>query len=396
MPKLLIINVSCNQGSTGTIAEQIGLMMQANGWDVYFAHGARYIGNSHLKTYQIQNKWNEYLHASKSLLFDADGYGSTIATQKLIRFINQIQPDIIHLHNIHGYYINFKLLFKYLNSTGIPIVITLHDCWTFTGHCTHFVTANCGKWRTGCERCPQIHSVPKSLFLDRSKNNYISKMKWIGGNQNLHFVCVSGWMESVLKQSMYKHHPIHLINNGIDINIFKPAREKNHIKFSILGVSNQWTKSKGLYDFFKLRELLAEDEYEISLVGLSSRQINILPSGINGIVSTNNKEELAKLYSSSNVFINPTYADTFPTTNLEALACGTPVITYNTGGSPESVNSKCGCVVQQGDVLGLVNEIIEMKNNPKSSDYCRTHAINNYDKNICLSKYHNLFLSLIF
>lgn len=395
MPKLLQITITCNQGSTGKIAEQIGLLMKKKGWEVYLCHGARFVNESQLKTYQIQNVFEEYFHALKSMMFDADGLGSVYATKRLVEYIKQVNPDIIQIHNLHGYYLNFKLLFEYLNSTNIPIVMTLHDCWNMTGHCTHFVTANCDKWKIGCGDCPQIHSVPKSLFIDRSKRNFELKKQYIAYNKNVHFVCVSEWIEGILKQSMYKDHPIHLIKNGVDINTYRPSVAKKNDKFRILGVSNPWSKEKGLYDFFKMREILPIDQYQITLVGLNERQITSLPEGIQGILRTNNQQELVDLYSQSNVFVNPTYADTYPTTNLEALACGTPVVTYCTGGSPESITSEVGVVVEVGDVVGMASVLSKMKDAPLSSEACRNHAETNFDKEKSFEKYLNLYNDLV-
>lgn len=395
MPTLLQINITCNQGSTGKITEQIGLLMKSRGWIVYLAHGARFVNPSQLDTYQIQDKKGEYLHALKSLLFDSDGLGSSKATMALVEYIKEIKPDLIQIHNLHGYYVNFRILFDYLNSTNIPVVMTLHDCWIFTGHCVHFVTANCDKWKKGCDNCPQIHSVPKSLFLDRSKRNFELKKIYIGGNKNLYFVCVSRWIELFLRQSMYKDHPIQLISNGIDLKTYRPSKLKGMDKFRILGVCNPWSKEKGLYDIFELRKILSKDDFEITLVGLTQKQKDNLPEGINGVLRTSDQNELVDLYSSSNLFINPTYADTFPTTNLEALACGTPVVTYNTGGSPEAIDEKTGAVIEQGDIVALAQVIMQMKQSPLSSEACRKRAEELFDKDRCFIKYIKLYEELL-
>jgi len=394
MPTLLQITVALNKGSHGKIAEQIGGLMKERGWEVYIAHGARYVNASQHKSIQIQSKLGEYRHKIKSLLLDADGLGSNKATQRLIETIKQIKPDIIQIHNIHGYYLNFKLLFEYLNTTSIPIVMTLHDCWVFTGHCVHFVTANCNKWQTGCGNCPQIHSTPMSLFYDNSGHNFDLKNQYINANPNLHIVCVSQWIENYLRQSIYKDHNIYQIHNGIDLDVFKPRKEKCQGIFRIIGVSCPWNKSKGLMDVYKLRELLPKDKFEIVLVGLNEKQKSKLPDGIIGILKTNNQEELAELYSESNVFINPTYADTFPTTNLEALACGTPVITYNTGGSPEAIDSATGIVVETGNVQAMANAIFKLSENQLSSKDCRNRAELLFNKNNCFLRYVQIYKEL--
>lgn len=396
MPRLLIINITCNQGSTGKISEQVGLIMKQRGWEVYLAHGARRVNPSALSTIPFSSVKNEYLHALKSLLFDADGLGSKAGTKRLVDKIIEIKPDIIHIHNLHGYYLNYQVLFEYLNSTDIPIVMTLHDCWSFTGHCVHFVTANCERWKTGCFNCVLNHKPPKrSILLDRSKRNYSLKKKYFSSNNNLHFVAVSNWLEGLVKQSFLKNNPLQVIHNGIDINLYKPQRAKSSDKYVILGVSNVWHRDKGLYDIYRLRELLPANEYSIILVGLSKKQIQTLPPGIVGIPQTNNQQELVDLYSEANVLINPTYADTFPTINLEAMACGTPVVTYNTGGSPESITSKTGIIVKQGDIEGMASAIKYLRANPLSSKDCRKHMETNFDKDKCFMSYALLYERLI-
>lgn len=395
MPKLLEINVTRNHGATGKITEQIGLLAQKDGWDVYVAHGARYVNPSMLRSYQVQGKVGEYFHALKSLLLDADGLGSTCATRRLISFIKSINPDVIHLHNIHGYYLNYKVLFEYLNGTDIPVVMTLHDCWSFTGHCIHFVTANCDKWKDCCSDCPQKRSVPRSLFLDMSRRNFTLKKTLIAGNRNLTIVCVSKWLEDFVRQSMYKNHDIRLIHNGIDLDLFKPVLPKGGEKFSILCIGNPMTRDKGLYDIYKLRTLLPREEYEITIVGLKDNDLKKLPQGIKGMCRTSNQHDLVQLYSQSDVFVNPTYADTFPTTNIEALACGTPVITYRTGGSPEILSPETGIVVGQGDVHALADAIVRMRMHPFSSLSCRQRAERLYDKDERFADYISLYNSLI-
>lgn len=398
MPKLLIISVTCNQGSTGKIAEQIGLIMEDKGWDVYYAHGARRVNPSKLKTIPFSSVKAEYIHALKAFLCNADGLGSTKETEYLIKKIRDIQPDVIHIHNIHGYYLNYKLLFEYLNSTNIPIVVTLHDCWDFTGHCAHFESVKCLKWKSGCYDCPLIWFSNMSL-IDRSRYNYELKKSLFTNNKNLLIVPVSNWLGDLVKQSFLKDKNIKVIHNGIDLTLFKPYPRHDLNKFQILGVSNVWDKSKGLPDIYRLRELLPIEDFEFVLVGLSEKQIKQLPLGIIGIRNTANQQELAKIYSDADVLINPTYADTYPTVNLESIACGTPVITYNTGGSSESLSEFTGIVVEQGCISSMYEAIKCIKNNTNKSKYstevCRKYAENNFDKNTCFRKYCELFSSVI-
>lgn len=383
MPTILQINSCANWGSTGKIAEQINQVAATQGWKTYIAYG-RWVNPSQSELIHIGNAVSQAIALVEARLFDNDGLANRWATWRLVKKIKKIRPDVIHLHNLHGYYINYKILFDYLNATDIPVVWTLHDCWSFTGHCSHFVFVNCERWETGCYDCPRRNDYPISWWQDRSKQHYELKKRLFTTNRNLHIVTVSQWLANFVNRSYLKDTDIRVINNGVDLEVFKPLdldKEKEG-RFRILGVSNVWAKSKGLYDFYHLRELLDEYKFEIVLVGLSDEQIKALPNGINGISRTNSVEELVRYYSSADVFVNPTYGDTFPTTNLEALACGTPVVTYRTGGSPESVTVDTGIVVNQGDVLALKTaiEIIQYNGKTHYSSACRVRAKMCYGK----------------
>ena len=392
MPKILQINSCANWGSTGKIAEQINQVAAAQGWDTYFAYG-RDVNPSQSKLIHVGNAFSQALAVIEARLFDNDGLSNRFATRQLLKKIKQINPDIIHLHNLHGYYINYKILFNYLNSTDIPIVWTLHDCWSFTGHCGHFVSVNCEKWKKECKYCPLKKRYPASWIFDGSCRNYRLKQRLFSANKNLHIVTVSEWLADLVRQSFLKKADIRVINNGVDLKLFKPINTERKSKYRILGVSSIWTKSKGLYDFYQLRELLDEKEYEIVLVGLSEVQMKELPNGVYGIERTNSVEELVKLYSSADVFVNPTYGDTFPTTNLEAMACGTPVVTYRTGGSPESVDVETGIIVEQGNLNGLANSVIEICKKGKDGfkEACRLRSVQYYKKEDRFLEYIELF-----
>ena len=330
---------------------------------------------------------NTYIHYASNLLLDKEGLSSNHATKKLINVIKTIKPDIIQLHNIHDHWLNYEVLFNYLNQTKIKVFWTFHDCWAFTGHCYHFIDINCTKWIEECSNCPK-----RNYFSDRSSENYILKKKLFTSCPNLTIISVSNWLDNFVSQSFFKDINRTVIYNGIDINTFKPlniTRQTSNI-FNIIAVSSVWTKSKGLHDIFKLREILPI-EYQITIVGLNKKQLLGLPHGIIGIQRTQNIESLVTLYSSSDVFINPTYADTFPTVNLEALACGTPVITYKTGGSPEAIDEKTGIVVEQGNVNALADAIIKLRKHPLSSQDCRMRAIEWFDKDMCFNKYIQLY-----
>lgn len=397
--KLLQIDSCLNVGSTGRITESIAKLAHQYGWDCYIVHGARYVKHPSCMTdIQSVSVVGEYLHFAESLLFDNHGLASRRATKKVIEEIKRIKPDVIQIHCLHGYYLNYKILFEYLDSTNIPVVWTFHDCWAFTGHCAHFVTADCDKWKTGCFDCPLKGDYPKS-FVDCSKRNYELKKQLFGANKNMLIVPVSEWMADFVRQSFLKDKSITVIKNGVDLTVFNVGTPKTDKK-RILGVSGVWNKDKGLYDFYHLRELLDQDEYEIELVGLSKDQMKELPKGIMGIEHTESVQELADLYASATVFVNPTYADTFPTVNLEALACGTPIITYKTGGSPEAVTEETGWVVEQGDVAGVASIIKSLGLNKDEEVMaqrfaCRKRAEREFDKDNCFEKYLELYNSLI-
>jgi len=394
MPKLLQINITANWGSTGKIAENIGLAAMNHGWESYIAYG-RWSNPSQSNLIKVGCKWNKYLHYAEQRIRDNEGLCSRSATRRLILQIIKIQPDVVQLHNIHDHYLNYKILFEYLNQLNIPVVWTFHDCWAFTGHCFHFVTKNCMRWKTGCYNCPLKNEYPKT-YLDRSSENYDLKKKIFSECKNLTIVSVSEWMENFVKQSFLKDKQIVVIHNGVDLNNFKLTShaKKKEAKFHIIAVSSVWNKDKGLNDIFKLREMMS-NEYEFTIVGLSTEQLKHLPAGIRGIQRTQNIQELVALYNEADVLINPTYADTFPTVNLEALACGIPIITYRTGGSPEAIDFRTGIVVDQGDLLKMKNALIWMRANPFNAKDCRKRAEQYFGRNECFEKYIKLYEELI-
>lgn len=396
MPILLQINVTANWGSTGKIAEQIGLCAMAHGWQSYIAYG-RMMNSSKSQLIKIGTKADVYEHFAEQLLFDDEGLSSRFATKCLINKIEKINPDIVQLHNIHDHYLNYKILFDYFNRAKTKVVWTFHDCWAFTGHCFHFVPKDCDRWKIQCYDCPLKNEYPKTI-IDRSYKNYNLKKFLFSGSKNLTIVPASYWMANFVKQSFLKDKRVEVIHNGVDLNVYKPMGLKASAldgKFRIIAVSNIWNSDKGEQDVYKLREMLPVDEYEITMVGLSASQISNLPRGIEGIQRTQNVNELVRLYSNADVLVNPTYADTFPTINLEALATGTPVITYRTGGSPEAIDDRTGVVVEQGNVEALAEVIRRMKIYPLSSNDCRNRAELYFDKDKCFEKYIQLYEQLI-
>lgn len=401
--KLLLINTLSNSGSTGRISEDIGKTAIKNGFDSYMGYGRDTNTQSELDTIKIGSKMEFYSHLAYTRFLDRHGFGSTSGTKDFLETVKEIDPDIIHLHNIHGYYLNIELLFEYIKSHQKKVVWTLHDCWAFTGHCTYFDQIGCNKWEKECYSCPKKSAYPTSWLMDNSKKNFGQKKTIFNGVNDLTIVTPSYWLKNLVKRSFLQNYPVKMIHNGIDLNIFHPTdTQLSIIKYQLenknvlLGVASLWNKRKGLADFIELSKILPDDT-TIVLVGLTEAQIKSLPENIIGIRRTENISELAKLYSLATVFINPTYEDNFPTTNIEALACGTPIITYKTGGSPEAVDEKTGFVLQQGDVKGIAEKVkgILSKGKEHYRSACRDRAIALYKKEDRYQDYINLYNSIL-
>lgn len=386
--KIVQINSVCGIRSTGRICTDIAEALGQDGHECKIAYGRETVPEKYEKyAVRVGSDFGVKVHAGLSRIFDRSGFYSKKATKKFVKWIKEYDPDIIHLHNLHGYYINIKILFDYLKKANKPVIWTLHDCWPFTGHCSYFDYIGCNKWQTLCRRCPQKKKYPASLIFDNSEKNYKIKSKIFNGISNLTIVTPSEWLAQLLKQSFFKDYPVKVINNGIDLTVFKPTpsdfKEKNNLldKKIILGVASVWDARKGLNDFVELSKLL-DDAYKIVLVGISETQKRNLPTNILTISRTNSISELAEIYSASYVLFNPTYEDNYPTVNLEAQACGTPVITYNSGGSAESVPD--GNVVEKADINGayrLINDgQLEVNAGILSVDMMAGYYIDLYNK----------------
>lgn len=365
-------------GSTGRIMFQIADTVKAAGSVAYTSASFTKSRGEHFPEtyYRIGGAVGKTEHIILAKLTGRHGCYSHFATYKLIQKIKETKPDIIHLHNIHGWYLNWRMLFDYLKNADIPVIWTLHDCWSFTGHCPHFMALGCEKWKTGCYEC-SLYKLYPGCFFDDSKKQYTLKRQCFTEVPNLTIVTPSQWLTDLVKQSYLKNYNTVVINNGIDLTKFKPRisnfREKHGLgnKIILLGVAFDWTSKKGLDDFKQLADELPE-EYAIVLVGVSDVVAKNLPERIIAIACTQNQEELAEIYSAADLFVNPTLEDTFPTVNLEALACGTPVITYQTGGSPESLTDECGAVVPYRDYEKLRKAIVEMK---RTKEYMKQACI---------------------
>jgi putative colanic acid biosynthesis glycosyltransferase len=401
--KLLQINTVIGYNASGRIAEDIGQMVIDNGWESVIAFG-RNACFSNSKLYRIGTDIDFKWHGLYNRLFDRQGFGSKKSTKKLIKFIEALKPDIIHLHNIHGYYINIEILFNYLALSNIPVVWTFHDCWPLTGHCAYFDFVDCNRWIEGCYACPQKNQYPASLWKDNSKRNYQDKKFLFNSVKSVTIVPVSLWLSKLVEKSFLKNHSQQLIYNGVNIKVFYPHTNTRFIKDKIrvgdrlmlFGVASKWEPRKGLNDFIKLSNMI-DDNAVIVLIGLSEDQINNLPPNVIGICRTENVVQLAELYSAADLFLNLTYEDNFPTTNLESLACGTPVLTYKTGGSVEAVSSDTGFIVEKGDLYAVL-DIISLINKKGKSEYikaCRDRAENLYNKNDRYNEYFELYEKLI-
>jgi putative colanic acid biosynthesis glycosyltransferase len=395
--KILQVNTVCGTGSVGRIALDLYRVIEEKGSKCLIAYG-RGSTPANIHAIKVNSKLDFYSHVIYQFITGANGFASAQCTKKLIREIEHYNPDIIHLHNIHGFYLNIELFFEYLKRRNKPVVWTLHDCWSFTGHCAYFDYVSCDKWKSGCHNCEQFKSAyPYGLLHDNSANNYKRKKELFNGLKQLTIVTPSKWLKDYVKHSFLQEYPVEVIYNGIDLEQFKPVKGKltkqycEEDKHVILGVANMWEPRKGLKYFERLADLLPE-EYKIILVGLSEKQKKKLHPKITGITRTQNVNELAQLYSLASVYVNATLEDNFPTTNLEALACATPVITFATGGSVESVDEGCGMVVPKGDTKKLKSAIEQLcKVNMDEIQQKCLEKSKQYNKNDRFEEYMNLY-----
>lgn len=396
---IVYINTVINTGSTGRITSDLSHMAKGNGFTPYIAYGRGAVP-SNSNEYRIGNRLDFFHHVGLHFMTGRNGFFSRSVTERFLHWLDNIKPDLIHLHNIHGFYVHVSMLFEYIRQHNIPVVWTFHDCWPFTGHCAHFDYAQCRRWQSGCHDCSIYRSAyPYSIFRDNSKENYALKKEAFSNVKNLTIVSPSNWLSDMVKSSFLSTYPVKVIPNGINLQTFRPLYTENktaHAK-NILGVANVWTERKGLSAFLKLADML-DDTYHITLVGLNRKQQSYIsrqyPHKITVIQRTQNLNELVELYNNAFVFVNPTLEDNFPTTNLEALACGTPVITYQTGGSPESLDSSCGIVIEKDDISALCRAIISLPESSITRAACRQRALD-YDKNKCFMEYISLYHNIL-
>lgn len=391
--RVLQINSVCGIRSTGRICTDIARVLIETKNECCIAYGRETVPNEY-KCFakRIGTNRDVKLHAMQARVFDNSGFGSKKVTKEFIKWVTEWNPDIVHLHNIHGYYINVEILFQFLRDFKKPVVWTLHDCWSFTGHCTYFDYVTCEKWKNNmCGSCPQKKKYPASMFIDASSKNFEKKKDLFNCVDNLTIVTPSKWLGTLVGQSYLKNHSVEIINNGIELSTFKKSNNNIRDKYGLIGkkiilaVADGWGPRKGFNDIIRLSQILSEDN-KIIMVGFSGNEQEKVPKNIITISRTNNVQELVDLYSAADVFINPTYEDNYPTVNLEAQACGIPVITYNTGGSIESVPAKN--IIDVGDVEALAEKIY-------NSDNLEIKNRDLFDKNIAYTKYLELYKKLL-
>lgn len=363
--RVLFINSVCGFGSTGRICTDLAQQLEAEGNEVKIAYGRRAAVPEQYQKYAVRigSELDCKIHGLQTRLLDAHGFGSKKATRKFLQWAEEFRPDLLWLHNLHGYYINVEMLFAWIKKhPEMQVKWTLHDCWAFTGHCSYFSFAQCDRWKTRCAHCPQRRRYPASLLKDSSRANFDRKRAAFTGVRHLTLITPSQWLADLVQQSFLKEYPVEVRHNTIDETVFRSTpsdfRQKHGLqdKIVVLGVANVWEERKGLQDFFKLAQML-DDGYVIVLVGLNEKQRQQLPKNILGITRTNSAQELAAIYTAADVFVNPTYEDNYPTVNLEAQACGTKVISYDTGGCRETIYTQNAKLVQAGNVQSLFEAI---------------------------------------
>ena len=365
--RVLIINCVCGIRSTGRICTELADQFIAEGNEVRIAYGRmEEVPEQYQKlAVRIGAKKDLLVHVLRTRLFDQHGFGSVHATRRFLQWAEEYKPDLVWLHNIHGYYINVEILFTWIKShPEMQVRWTLHDCWAFTGHCAYFTAVKCEEWKGQCAHCMQRREYPVCYGWGSVKRNFDRKKKAFTGVPHMTLITPSQWLANLVKQSFLKEYPVEVHYNTINTEVFRPTpgnfRERFRLqgRIIVLGVASTWDDRKGLKDFLQLAKML-DERFIIALVGLSHQQIRSLPSNIMGLGRTNDARELAELYTAADVFVNPTYEDNYPTVNLEAEACGTRVITYDTGGCRETIHGTQGVVVKTGDIENLYSEIIK-------------------------------------
>lgn len=394
--KVVLVNSVSGYGSTGKIVNELSEGLDRENIENYVFYGRK--SSSFKNAIRIGSNLNVISHLLFTRVFGKHGFYSKFATKRFVKKLAKIKPDLVHLHNLHGYYLNVEILFKYLKKADIKVVWTLHDCWSFTGHCAHYDYVDCQKWQSQCYNCPQTKVYYKSWFFDRSKEAFLDKKQLFNFVDNLTIISPSLWLKNEVTKSYLSSYPVKVIYNGINLDVFKPTistfRNDYNLndKFIVLGVSSVWSERKGLNYFIDLANNLNADEVLV-LVGLSESQIKVLPDNIIKISRTNSQAELAAIYSACDVYVNLSLEETLGLTNIEALACGSPVIAFNAGGSPEVLDKDSGIVVKRGDLSGVLAAIKLVKDKPQ--DFyklaCLRRAKENFNQAAIVTKHLDLY-----
>ena len=397
MPKLLQINSVVNTGSTGRIAEQLGVLAISQGWESYIAYGREARG-SQSRLIKIVSKWDVNFHAIGSILTDRHGLFSKFATKRFLQQVDIIQPDVVHLHNLHGYYINVPMLLRYLKQKNIPTVITMHDFWLMTGHCA-YINQSCDRWKTGCGNCPRLNQYPAAKF-DNTKANWKWKASLFVDMPNVTLVPVSYWLGRYVDESLLKNVKQNVIYNGIDTNVFKPFDGGASVvgvdwsKFTIMAIATRWTEANGYQDVMKLSSIIP-DNSQIIMVGLDEQQMSNLPKNIIGFRKTESFTQLQELYTKSDVIFNPNREVTFGLVTAEAMACGTPAIVLRDTAGEEIVDEQTGFVVDTIEgVIDLIPRIRALEKK-KMSDACRFRVNELFNADKQYQKYIDLYNAVI-
>lgn len=355
--KVALINSVYGFGSTGKIVMNLCKMDDVLAKAFY----GRKVSVDDGIAVKFNGFWGNVNQTIQTFILDNHGFSCRHATKKLVEHLKKFDPDIVHLHNLHGYYIHVGILFEYLKNADIKVIWTLHDCWSFTGHCPHFEAIGCNRWIDGCYACPLYRKYPFSFNKYNAKKNYQLKKEVFTSVLDMHIVVPSNWLKLQVQKSYLNKYPCTLINNGIDLKVFKYNNVPRKDKFTILAVSSMWYEEKGLKDLVAFSKML-DDDMELIVIGLNKKQSKMFGKNVSCVQRTNNVQELVNYYNEADVFVNFTYEDTFPTVNLEAMACGLPVFTYESGGSTEMIDEQCGRVITKYDIKQMYQMIYKLKN----------------------------------
>lgn len=396
--KILQINTVSTVGSTGRIVAEICTAAQEKGYNTLtaYSYGEE---NSVLSGYKISTQASRRMSVLKCRLFGENVHLAKNDTKKLVKKIKEYAPDIVHLHNLHGYYLDFEILFDCLREIDVPVVWTLHDNYAFTGHCTYPERMDCKKYETLCHSCPAKKRYPKSLFFDTAKKSYLEKKRIFTSVPKLHVVTPSHWLGGCAKNSFLGKFPVTVINNGVNTQIFRPTESdvfdeirKNH-SFITISAAATWGKAKG-YDILLEIAKKMPPYVHMVVVGVTKELKDSMPPNMTGVLKTNDAYELARLYSAADVFVNPTRNDTFSMVNVEAFSCGIPVITSDAGGTKETISPESGTVVKSEDCDAFCRAILSYAENAPSKEAVLKHA-ERFSSKVMTENYLNLYKEIL-